>query len=187
MREGCRQSSSWRRFAGVLAGLCLTLGFGSGRDLYAADAELAEYQVKAAYLYNFISFTEWPAATGAELRLCVYGPDPFGPEIDTLQGKNIGGRTLVVARVTSVELLESCQAVFLAREVISNLPRILDALRGRTILTIADSPGAVRDGVAINMLNDVDRVSFEVNLDAAQRQGLNLSFRLLRLATEVLN
>jgi hypothetical protein len=181
MREGCRQLSLWRRVAGALAGLCL------GLDLYAADAELAEYQVKAAYLYNFISFTEWPAVTGAELRLCVYGRDPFGAEIDTLQGKNIGGRTLVVARVTTVELLDSCQAVYLSREVISNLPRILDALHGRTVLTIADSPGAVRDGVAINMLNDANRVSFEVNLDAAHKQGLNLSFRLLRLATEVLN
>jgi hypothetical protein len=185
MRAACRQASSWRRFAGALAGLCLVPGYSLG--LRAAEVELAEYQVKAAYLYNFISFTEWPAATGAELRLCVYGPDPFGVEIDSLHGKNIGGRTLVVARVTTVELLDSCQAVFLSRDVISNLPRILDELRGRTILTIADSPGALRAGVGINMLNDADRVAFEVNLEAVHAQGLNLSFRLLRLATEVLN
>ncbi len=183
MREGCCQSQSWRRFAAAACLLCLAFCAG----VRAAEPELTEYQVKAAYLYNFISFTEWPADTAAELRLCVYGPDPFGTEIDALHGKNVGGRTLVVARVTTVGRLDSCQIVFLSREVVSNLPRILDELRGQTVLTIADSPGAVQDGVAINMRNDASRVSFEVNLGAVHRQGLNLSFRLLRLATEVLN
>jgi hypothetical protein len=121
------------------------------------------------------------------LRLCVYGPDPFGAEVDVLAGKSVGGRTLVVARVTSVELLDSCQVVFLTRDVISNLPRILDQLRDSTTLLVADSPGAARDGVGINMRNDADRVVFEVNLDAVHEQGLNLSFRLLQLAVEVLN
>ncbi len=183
MREDKTQVPCCGRFAGVV--FCLCLVFPAG--LHAAEAEIAEYQVKAAYLYNFISFTEWPANTGAELKLCVYGPDPFGMELDALYGKNVGGRSLVIARVTTVELLDSCQIVFLTRDVISNLPRILDELRGQTVLTIADSPGAVRDGVAINMLQAAGRVSFEVNLEAAHEQGLNLSFQLLRLATEVLN
>jgi hypothetical protein len=166
-----------------MAGLCLAFAPG----LRAAQAELAEYQVKAAYLYNFIAFTEWPATVGAELTLCVYGPDPFGADIDALDGKNVGGRRLVVTRVTTVEALDSCQVVFLTRDVMSNLPRILDRLRDNTTLTIADTPGAVRDGVGINMLDDVDRIAFEVNLEAVHGQGLNLSFQLLRLATEVLN
>jgi hypothetical protein len=178
-----RQATGWRRFAGVLVSSYLWFCPG----LQAAEAQLAEYQVKAAYLYNFITFTEWPASLGADITLCVYGPDPFGADIDTLEGKNVGGRTLNVTRVTTVELLDSCQVVFLTREVISNLPRILDQVRGRTTLTIADSPNAVRDGVAINMRNEADRVSFEVNLTAVHEQGLNLSFQLLRLASEVLN
>lgn len=183
MRALRRQALRWRRAAGLALACCAALAPG----LRAAEAGLAEYEVKAAYLYNFISFTEWPAATGAELTLCVYGPDPFGADIDALGGKSVGGRTLVVARVTTVELLDSCDVVFLAREVMSNLPRILDELRGQTTLTIADSPGAVRDGVAINMRTDTDRVAFEVNLEAVHGQGLNLSFQLLRLADEVLN
>lgn len=152
-----------------------------------ADAELSEYQVKAAYLYNFITFTEWPGDTGAELRLCVYGPDPFGAELDALEGKSIAGRRLAVARVTAVEALDACQVVFVARDVIGNLPRVLDRLQGRSTLLIADSPGALRNGVGINMLDEDDRVAFAVNLAAVHRHGLNLSFRLLRLATEVLN
>jgi hypothetical protein len=154
--------------------------------LQAAEAQLTEYQVKAAYLYNFITFTEWPANLGGDLTLCVYGPDPFGADLDTLGGKIVSGRALVVVRVTTVDLLDSCQVVFLTREVMSNLPRILDQLRGKTTLTIADSDGAARDGVAINMRNEADRVAFEVNLAAVHGHGLNLSFQLLRLASEVL-
>jgi hypothetical protein len=183
MRAPGLQALRPRRLIGALVGLCLAFACGAR----AADAELAEYQVKAAYLYNFIAFTEWPAAMGGDLTLCVYGPDPFGGDIDSLQGKNVGGRTLAVTRVSTVELLDSCQIVFLSREVMSNLPRILDQLRGKTTLTIADSPGAVRDGVAINMRNEADRIAFEVNLVAVHAQGLNLSFQLLRLADEVLN
>jgi hypothetical protein len=182
MRAGRLQARTWRRRTGALALWCLLLCGGG----HAAAAELTEYQVKAAYLYNFITLTEWPASTG-DLTLCVYGPDPFGADLDALQGKSIGGRTLLVTRVSTVELLSSCQVVFLTREVMSNLPRILGELRGHTTLTIADSPGAVRAGVAINMLSDADRVSFEVNLPAVHGQGLNLSFQLLRLASEVLN
>lgn len=177
------QACCWRFFAGVVASLCLALG----PRLQAAEAQPAEYQVKAAYLYNFITFTEWPANAGAELTVCVYGPDPFGPDLDALSGKRAAGRSIKVARITTVELLDSCQVVFLAREVISNLPRILDQVRGKTMLTIADSPGAARDGVAINMVNEADRVAFEVNLPAVHAQGLNLSFQVLRLASEVLN
>lgn len=183
MRATRHQACRWRSVAGAMAGLCLAFAPG----LRAAESELAEYQVKAAYLYNFITFTEWPATLGADLTLCVYGPDPFGADIEALQGKNVDGRTLMVTRVNAVEELDSCQIVFLTRDVISNLPRILDSLRGNTTLTIADSPGAVRAGVAINMLNDADRIAFEVNLAAVHEQGLNLSFQLLRLATEVLN
>jgi hypothetical protein len=183
MRSSRRQATCWRRIVGALAALCLALA----PPAHAADAELAEYQVKAAYLYNFISFTEWPEALGSRLTLCVYGPDPFGADIDMLEGKSVGGRTLAVIRVNAVEALASCQVVFLTREVMSNLPRILGQVRGSAILTIADSPGAVRDGVAINLLDDADRIAFEVNLAAVHGQGLNLSFQLLRLASEVLN
>src|SRR5690606_23153749 len=88
MRDTRRQASRGRRLAGVVA-TCLCLLFCA--QPRAADAELAEYQVKAAYLYNFITLTEWPAAIGANLPLCVYGPDPFGDDIDALAGKNVGG------------------------------------------------------------------------------------------------
>lgn len=183
MRIVRRQAVLRRRAVAAVIGLCLA----GCNCLLAADAELGEYQVKAAYLYNFITFTEWPAATGEGLQVCVYGPDPFGADLDALQGKVVGGRALAVARATTVELLDDCHVVFLTREVIGNLPRVLDRIRGRPVLTIADSVGAARQGVGINMRNDTDRIVFDVNLEAVHAQDLNLSFRLLRLAEEVIN
>ncbi|MGV3591611.1 MAG: YfiR family protein [Gammaproteobacteria bacterium] len=177
-----RQWRSWGRVAGLVCGLyCAALP-----PLFGAETALAEYQVKAAYLYNFISFTEWPETPDTELRLCVYGPDPFGDELDALHGKGVGGRRLTVVRISTVELLDGCHAAFLTSDVISNLPRILDQLRNRSVLTIADSPGAAVQGVAINMRKAGDRVVFDVNLDAVHAQGLSLSYRLLRLAEEVI-
>lgn len=176
-----RQRRAWRRAIGFAFALCCSVW----QPVSGADDALDEYRVKAAYLYNFISFTEWPEFPGDELQLCVYGPDPFGAELDALAGKSVGGRTLTIARISTVDLLDSCHAVFLTRDVISNMPRILDRLRARPVLTMADSPGAALQGVGINMRNEADRVVFDVNIDAVHAQGLNLSFRLLRLAGEV--
>lgn len=146
---------------------------------------LEEYRVKAGFLYNFIAFTEWPAGTGPELNVCVYGPDPFGAELDRLAGKATAGRALVVRRVSSVSELGVCQVVFISRAMVDNLPRVLDAVRGKPVLTVADTPGAVAQGVALNMGTQQGRVTIQANLAAARANQLNLSSKLLNLASEV--
>ncbi len=151
----------------------------------AVAENLAEYRIKAAFLVNFASFTEWPAEVGSTLNLCVYGPDPFGAELDRFKGRNVGGRSLTVMRVNSVDMLENCQVVFITRPVIDNLLRVLDTLSSKPVLTVADSPGAMRQGVALNMGTRESKVTFEANLAAARGNGLNLSSKLLTLASEV--
>jgi hypothetical protein len=146
---------------------------------------LSEYRLKAAFLYNFITFTEWPAGMGNTLNLCVYGPDPFGEDLDKLQGKNVAGRSLAIQRTNSVNGLGNCQIVFITRPMIDNLSRVLDDLNGKPVLTVADSPGAARQGVAINMGTEQNKVNFTANLGAARANGLNLSSKLLHLAREV--
>lgn len=146
---------------------------------------LAEYRLKAAFLYNFVSFTEWSAGLGNTLNLCVYGPDPFGADLDKLQGRSVAGRSLAVRRTNSVDALVNCQVVFITRPVIGNLPRVLDQLSGKPVLTVADTPGAARQGVAINMGMEQNKILFEVNLGAAHDNGLALSSKLLRLAKEI--
>jgi hypothetical protein len=151
----------------------------------AMGSGLPEYRLKAAFVYNFALFTEWPAEVGTTLNLCVFGEDPFGEEIDPLQGKMVGDRSIAVHHRTGIEDLKSCAIVFIANSAIGSLPRVLDSLRGAAVLTVADSPGAARQGVALNMTVARNKISFEANLKAVRDSGLNLSSKLLRLATEV--
>jgi hypothetical protein len=155
----------------------------------SAEAPVAdEYQIKAAYLYNFATFTEWPEPLSAQVLLCIYGPDPFGAALDTtLGGKAIDGRPLVITRTNSVESLINCSMVFVSADVISNLPRVLDTLRGHSVLTVADSPRAASAGVMLNMIPQSGRIGFEANLGAARQQRISISFQLLRLAIQVIN
>ena len=148
-------------------------------------AELPEYRLKAAFLYNFAQYTEWPAEVGSALNLCIHGQDPFGSDIDELNGKAAGARVIAVQRKAAGASLGGCQIVFIAASVLPNLPRVLDGLRGQAVLTVADSPGAGRQGVMINMAVAQEKITFEADLRAARAARLDLSSKLLRLATEV--
>jgi hypothetical protein len=164
----------------------LVIALGVGASAARAADDLPEYRLKAAFLYNFALFTEWPADVGGTLRLCVFGADPFGSELDGLQGKAVGARSLAVQHKTAVDALKACQIVFIAPAATGQLPRVLEALEGQTVLTVADSAGAARQGVALNMSVSQNKVSFEANLRAARAAKINLSSKLLRLATEVI-
>jgi hypothetical protein len=151
----------------------------------ARASEVPEYRLKAAFVFNFLAFTEWPAGGDGSLNLCILGRDPFGAEINGLQGKSVAGRSIAVQRRSAGESLRNCQAVFITASMMDGLGGVLDSLKGQATLTIADSSGAARRGVALNMSVQQGRVSFEANLQAARGAGLNLSSKLLRLATEV--
>jgi hypothetical protein len=168
----------------AVAAVATLLLIGSAEPAY--PMLLTEYRLKAAFLYNFALFTDWPAGTGSALNLCVYGVDPFGQDIDALRGKPVGERVLAVRRTPVGASLADCQIVFIAPSAIPDLPRVLGELHGRVALTVADSPDAARHGVALNMSVAQDKVSFEANLAAARGAGLNLSSKLLRLATQVI-
>ncbi len=164
--------------------ICVLLALACAQT--ACPQPLTEYRLKAAFLYNFALFTDWPARTGSPLTLCLYGADPFGKEIDALQDKPVGERFLAVRRTPAGGSLTDCQIVFIAPSAITGLPHVLDELHGQVALTVADSPDAARQGVALNMSVAQDKVSFEANLSAARGAGLNLSSKLLHLATQVI-
>lgn len=149
-----------------------------------ADAT-PEYRAKAGFLYNFIAFTDWPPRVGSTLPLCVYGGNPFGDELNALEGKTVNGRSLTIRYPSSVDHMKGCRVLFVAESAIDTLPRILDTVRGEPVLIVADSRGALDSGVGINMLRRQNKIAFEVNLSATRRAELNLSSKLLRLASEV--
>ena len=151
----------------------------------ARGAELPEYRLKAAFLYNFAVYTEWPAEVGSKLNLCVLGQDPFGGELQQLNGKVIGARSIAVQPTTTRQTIASCQLLYISPSAIGELPQVLGALNGLSVLVVTDSPGAARAGSAINMAVQNSRVLFEVNLKAVQGARLTLSSKLLRLAREI--
>lgn len=167
-----------RRLLAAL-GLC-------GAVLPALALDWPEYQIKAGFLYNFAVLTNWPADVGESLRLCIYGRDPFGAEIEALNNKAVGARTLTVERRSDLESLKTCQIVFIARSETPRIARVLYVVQGLPVLTVAENPGAAHAGVMLNLGLAQDRVNFEANLGAARKAGLSFSAKLLRLASEVL-
>ena len=161
--------------------LCSALGLFAG----IAQAAVSEYELKAAFLYNFVAFTEWPATVQPGAVLCVFGNDPFGSSLDSLRGKAARSATLEVRRVQSLSEARKCHVLFISPAAGQGLDSILPGLRGAPVLTVAETPGAARQGAVIGLVTDQARVGFEINLNAAKGAGLSLSSKLLRLAKEV--
>ena len=179
-------SAVLKRLTALALRLALALFASLSLGAPAHADEPSEYRLKAAFLFNFALVTEWPAEVGGVLNLCIHGTDPFGKEIDVLQGKAVGGRTIDVQRKPAGDSPTACQIVFVAPSAIGTLPRVLERVRGRPVLVVADSVGAARRGAALNLAVDQNKVSFEANLQAARSAGLTLNAKLLRLATEVI-
>ena len=161
-------------------GFCLPVS----HSVAVADS-MVEYQVKAAFIYNFIAFTHWPDSTGQTINLCVYGEDYFGNEINKLESRSINKRHIKVIRIDNVEKLKECQAIFFSKSVSNNLSNILVNLQNEPILTLADTPNATSKGITINMSLINEKIVFEINLAIARESGLDISSKLLQLAVKV--
>jgi hypothetical protein len=170
-----------------LVGLaCLWLAGG-----WAAAAEssggVGEYQVKAAFLYNFTKFTDWPPgafpSNNAPLVIGIVGEDPFGQVLDDLvRGEVVRGRPLVVKRLRADEDLRSCHVVFICRSEKERLPALLSRLKGSPVLTVGDFNGFAQQGGMVNLLLVNKTVKMEINQAPAVEAGLQLSSKLLKLA-----
>lgn len=151
----------------------------------ARAADSIEYQLKAAFLYRFAQFTEWPAAALAgreQLTLCVLGEDPFGPALDGLAGNPVQQRRLAVQRLSDPQQLGHCHIVFLGAMRPEVLSQVLRRSRQLPVLTVADHKSFATAGGMIQFVIVNNRVQFEINSAAAERAGLKLSSHLLKLA-----
>lgn len=144
-----------------------------------------EYEVKAAFLYNFARFATWPAAAfrdaDAPLALCVAGDDPFGPALAALEGKPVGERRIAVRLIAPADW-HGCHLLFVAHSAQDRFAELAEGLADRYLLTVGDTDGFATRGGVINFVLDGERVRFEVNLAALERSGVALSSHVLRLA-----
>ena len=157
--------------------------------LWAQGPKPTDYDVKAAYLYNFGRFVEWPdsvATKSDSFNVCVLGQDPFGPALDaTLAGETIGGKNVTARRISSPQEAVNCRILFMSSEEGSRLSKIMEALDKGSVLTVSDMPQFSQRGGMIQFVLEGKKVRFEVNLTAVQRAGLTLSSELLKVATTV--
>jgi hypothetical protein len=148
-------------------------------------AAVPEYQLKAAFLYNFATFTDWPPTAAALMTVCVLGRDPFGAALDALNGKTVQGQALSTRRIATTNETHDCRVLFIGAESGVDLDATLAALKGRPILTIAEGKDAVRRGAMIGLVIDGEHIAFDINTTAAHDGGLTLSSKLLRLARQL--
>jgi YfiR/HmsC-like len=153
-------------------------------DTFAVDDSL-EYRVKAAFLLNFVKFTEWPrsafARTDSPIAICVFGDDPFGTALDEVTaGETVSNRRVVIQRPKRVPLPKSCKVLFFGRSE-REAGKVLSSV-GPGVLTVGEGDGFVRDGGMITFVIEGRRVRFDINVAAAEGAGLKLSSKLLSVA-----
>ena len=145
-----------------------------------------EYRIKAAFLYNFSRFVQWPSATSeqtGDFTLCILGHDPFGKALDSLAGKLVHGKALSIRRLDNLALIDSCQLVFIGHNISTNLGNILSQLGEYPVLTVSDIDEFTDHGGIIQFRLVDNKVRFNINIDAAERARLNISSKLLSLSS----
>jgi len=157
---------------------------------HAQSRMAPEYEIKAAFLYNFAKFIEWPDGTFADdtnatITLCVICQDSFCDILLSLRDKTVKNKKLVVKRCKQVQNLEECHILFIGSSESKKWRQILKAVENRNVLTIGEMEGFSEFGGMINFILVKNKVRFEINVDAAKRAGFKLSSKLLKLANIV--
>ncbi len=167
--------------------LAVLISLAAAASICGGDNPPVEYQVKAAFLYNFTKFVEWPAdafqSETAPIMICVFGHDPFSGALDEIvQGKMINHRELLVRRTDKFPDLKACHLVFVSGSESRGLSEILNSVRGSSALVVGESDGFAEHGGGIQFFFVENKLRFAVNVDAIQRARLTLSSKLLTLA-----
>ncbi|VAW68953.1 hypothetical protein MNBD_GAMMA10-866 [hydrothermal vent metagenome] len=156
-----------------------------------AWANNSEYKIKAAYLYQFTKFTQWPSHlftdSNAPINICVLGRNPFGTLLENFTRKTSQQRTLTVNYLTSLKNLTDCHVVFISRSEESRLAQILRKVEHSPILTVSDINNFVQLGGIIGFVPERKKVRITINLHASRTSGAKLSSKLLEVATLVHN
>jgi hypothetical protein len=161
-----------------------------GVNLSAQPSTSKEYQIKAAFLFNFAQFIQWPdtVLTNADMPFCidVFGDDPFGAALqETVQGETINGHKITVKHVQHIADLKNCQVIFICKSEKSRVKEILSGLNSGAVLTVSEIDGFTQSGGDINFYLEGNKVRFEINPAAAQHDGLKVSSQLLSLGRVV--
>jgi hypothetical protein len=151
------------------------------------DAPPTEYELKAAFLYNFAKFVEWPAQAFANPQapfvVGILGQNPFERELErTVQNKTINGRPFEIKEFRVVSEVKSCHILFISSSERKRLPEVLRTVRGMSILTVSELDRFLQAGGMIQFIMEGKKVRFEINDEAARKAELRISSKLLSVA-----
>jgi hypothetical protein len=147
----------------------------------------SEYRVKAAFVYNFTKFVEWPAQSFKSpqdpMSICTIGKNPFGGALtEAIHGKPVNGRPVEIRAVDNLEDACTCQILFIRSAERKRLRSILDKVAGHGVLTVGEMDSFPMEGGIVNLKFDGDKIRIQINLQAAEGQHLTISSHLLSLA-----
>ena len=174
----------WRHAALGLAFLLLVALPGTG----SSETSLGEYSLKAAFIYNFSKFVEWPESVFRGKRdfcIATLGRSPLDRELAALSGKVVQGRSIVFRKVSSPDDATQCQVLVISRSELAKLEEILDTLRDLPVLTIAEGDDFCKKGGMLSLEKENGKIVFDVNFRETQRAKLKPSSQLLKLARKV--
>jgi hypothetical protein len=153
----------------------------------APGEEIGEFQVKAVFLCNFAKFVEWPPQTfktpDDPIAVCVLGRNPFGKMLEAAASRSEAqGRKFQVREVSEVPSGSNCQILFVVTTDRKQIRSLVESIKDTGILTVGQAQGFTSDGGVINFKLVDNQVRFDINPDAAKRENLRISSRLLNLA-----
>ena len=169
--------------------------------LFARDdpASVREFQIKAAFLYNFINFVDWPkekAASNNPIIIGIIGKDPFGKAFEPIKNKQVKGRKVLIKRFKDIEELKQsseqieslrkCYLLFICYSEKKKLSEIINLVKDHSVLIVGDMKDFLESGGIINFLMEDKKVRFEINNTAAKQAKLKIRSKLLRLAKRVI-
>jgi hypothetical protein len=146
-----------------------------------------EYRLKAAFIYHFLQFTDWPddvfAGDGSPIVVGVVGEDAFEGALDqALRGKTVKSRPVVLKHFATPAEVRGCHLLFVSPAPRPQVGNVLRRVRGAPVLTVSDGGNFTQCGGVLRLLVEENKIRFEVNLAAAERQQLKMSAKLLKLA-----
>jgi hypothetical protein len=160
------------------------------QSVAAQAPSVSEYQVKAAFLFQFTQFVDWPPdafpARQAPLVIGILGEDPFGTFLDeTVRDEKTNNHPVAIQRYRRLEDVKNCQVLFVSRSEAGRMGEIVAAFKGHNILTVGDADAFADRGGIIQFVTQENRIRLRINLEAAKAANLTISSKLLRPATVI--
>jgi len=157
----------------------------------ALAIKASEYEVKAAYLYHFTQFIDWPESafesTDTGFNLCLYGGNPFGTALSPLLKRKYKTHPFTLVFPGGPENTRNCHILYLNNVNETEQVAVLEAIGENPVLVISSSPQFVENGGNIGFLSVEDHIRFAINRDAGEKRGLVSSAKLLELAVQIVS